>query len=154
MVSMGVVSPDESETLSHLVEQFGQDIVDLDSELNNESSHLMLAGFFYQRTKKMLEDEQSTLEKIFGSVYNSVRRTKYSDDKKSPKTAGLGGNWSNELVKAWAYESAEYTQQLSRVTAIKYFTELLKELRSSFAVRSRSIEQLANNHRFQGRFET
>lgn len=144
----GLVIPDyELPTALWLIDTLRTPISpdNINSHLERNAQALGIAGYFYNTAHRLLKEANSSLDEAFSNLYNSLRSAALQGrHPKAPSQATL-----ENAVKV----NPKYTEHRAMVTRLEFCRDTLKDLRDCISSRSRHLEQISNNYRFDRRFD-
>jgi hypothetical protein len=110
----------------------------------NSAAQQLAATFLHEATS-LLKKANSDLDSIYATLYNGTRE------------AGLKARAAKPLPQAVLENAAKghprYLEQRAIAQRLEYCRDILRDLRDNVSSRSRHLDQISNNLRFEGRID-
>lgn len=115
----------------------------INAHLVATASARAVIGFVYARAKKLVSEAKNCLDITYARQYNGARLS-YEGRGKRPNV---------DFFKHHALLHSDHITAQHQLSQCEYNRDLLKEIRDAFADRSRQLEQISNNLRFEARLD-
>lgn len=138
MVDQNLINSEDTIALTRLVESISNPNPNLREMLLNQPDLQLSAGYFHKKILAAFKDTENKMEEIWYAVYRNLKTSSES-------------RFSEALVTSHAKSSIDYLNLKTWSLKLKYFADQLGELRDSFVVRARMIEQISNNDRLKAK---